>query len=296
MNYFLLRFRTVALVEARWRTVRVIEREMCPPRGGERSGSIARYISRMAFETLPTAWERVLSGTATGPGVDLATLYSEIDALYATSSSSTAAVYPDRHLLFRAYHATPPDAVRLIIVGQDPYPQKLDRPDPADPRRSGVADGFAFSAGGLPVPESLRRILWNLWVTGEISVPPVDGSLSRWAVEEGILLLNSSMTVASQASIRGTRPRAKSLQVQQRVWEPLISGTLTSVQTRNAHVGVILIGAHARGLGSALKTGLATPVVVLNHPSRGPWPAPAFTQSPFADINKLLANPIDWSV
>jgi uracil-DNA glycosylase len=92
-------------------------------------------------------------------------------------------VYPPEGQVFRALELTPLEAVRVVIVGQDPYP------------RPGEAHGLAFSFLGDQddLPASLRKIRMELWDDVQVKAPP-SGSLEPWALD-GVLLLNSILTV-----------------------------------------------------------------------------------------------------
>ena len=93
-------------------------------------------------------------------------------------------VYPPRADWFAAFRLTPPERVRVVILGQDPYHE----PD--------QAMGLAFSVRtGVKLPPSLRNIYKEL--ESDLGVPaPVSGDLSAWA-EQGVLLLNTVLTVAA---------------------------------------------------------------------------------------------------
>ena len=91
-------------------------------------------------------------------------------------------VLPPQELIFRALELTPPDNVRCVILGQDPY------------HTPGVANGLAFSANrGCQIPPSLRNIFKEL--SADIGCPmPTEPDLTPWA-EAGVLLLNTILTV-----------------------------------------------------------------------------------------------------
>ena len=95
-----------------------------------------------------------------------------------------AAVFPPQPL--RALQLTPPESVRVVILGQDPYHGR------------GQAEGLAFSvAPGVPIPPSLRNIFTELrrdLGTAFPTFPEPGGSLVRWA-RQGVLLLNTCLTV-----------------------------------------------------------------------------------------------------
>ena len=96
-------------------------------------------------------------------------------------------VLPPQAQIFRALELTPPDAVRCVIVGQDPY------------HTPGVANGLAFSANvGCKIPPSLRNIFKEL--ASDIGCPmPTSPDLAPWA-SQGVLLLNTALTVRAGAA------------------------------------------------------------------------------------------------
>ena len=105
------------------------------------------------------------------------TLSERVDTAYAAS-----AVYPPREALFAAFRLTPPEAVRAVILGQDPY------------HEPGQANGLAFSVNpGVKLPPSLRNIFAELQSDCDIT-PPDSGDLTTWA-RQGVFLLNSSLSV-----------------------------------------------------------------------------------------------------
>ena len=105
------------------------------------------------------------------------TLAERVDAAYAAST-----VYPPREALFAAFRMTPPEAVRVVILGQDPY------------HEPGQANGLAFSVKpGVKLPPSLRNILTELQADCGVT-PTESGDLTAWA-RQGVFLLNSSLSV-----------------------------------------------------------------------------------------------------
>ena len=105
------------------------------------------------------------------------TLAERVDAAYAAST-----VYPPREELFAAFRMTPPEAVRVVILGQDPY------------HEPGQANGLAFSVKpGVKLPPSLRNILTELQADCGVT-PTESGDLTAWA-RQGVFLLNSSLSV-----------------------------------------------------------------------------------------------------
>lgn len=91
-------------------------------------------------------------------------------------------IQPEPQNIFRAFRETPFDQVKVVIIGQDPYPS------------GGYADGLAFSSGNGHLPKSLEYIYRELEF--EYGKRPTKYSLEDWA-HQGVLLLNTSLTVTS---------------------------------------------------------------------------------------------------
>jgi uracil-DNA glycosylase len=162
-----------------------------------------------------------------------------------------AAIYPPEPL--RALALTPLSEVRVVILGQDPY------------HGAGQAEGLAFSvAPGTRVPPSLRNIFKEL--QRDLGLPPPEnGSLLRWA-EQGVLLLNTSLTVEDgQPAIHA-----------QQGWERLTDAVIQRCSDAAPPSVFLLWGAHAQKK-AALIDGQRHRVLCANHPSplsasRGPQP------------------------
>jgi len=108
-------------------------------------------------------------------------------AQFVRQQYSTCTVYPPAGRIFAALDACPPESVRVVIIGQDPY------------HGPGQANGLCFSVNpGVTLPPSLLNIFKE--IEAETGQPvPANGDLSRWA-QQGVLLLNNTLTVqASQA-------------------------------------------------------------------------------------------------
>ncbi|WP_066270895.1 uracil-DNA glycosylase [Hydrogenophaga palleronii] len=186
-----------------------------------------------------------------------------------------AVVYPPQPL--RALDLTAPDAVRVVILGQDPY------------HGPGQAEGLAFSvAPGVKVPPSLRNMLQEL--QRDLGVPaPTDGSLVRWA-RQGVLLLNTGLTVedGQPASHAG------------RGWEALTDAVIRRCSDTGGPKVFLLWGAHAQKKSPLIDT-RRHHVLSANHPSplsarRGP--VPFIGCGHFGATNAWLAGqglpPVAW--
>lgn len=123
-----------------------------------------------AFASVPAVWRDLL------PGWTAARQSAVVDAVRAASGKQPIAPADP----FRALRLVAPDAVRVVVIGQDPYP------------KPGDADGLAFSAPG--VPASLRRIFAVLADDRPGWQRPSSGRLDGWAAQ-GVLLLNTALTV-----------------------------------------------------------------------------------------------------
>lgn len=91
-------------------------------------------------------------------------------------------VFPPGNMIFNAFNLTPFDAVKVVIIGQDPY------------HGYGQAHGLCFSVlEGVPIPRSLQNIFKELHNDVGIEIPS-HGNLQHWA-KQGVLLLNATLTV-----------------------------------------------------------------------------------------------------
>ena len=96
-------------------------------------------------------------------------------------------IYPDKNNIYNALKLTPPDKVKVVILGQDPYINKNQ------------ANGLSFSVQpGIAIPPSLRNIFREQRKDLEI-IQPNSGDLTKWA-EQGVLLLNTTLTVRAGLS------------------------------------------------------------------------------------------------
>lgn len=169
--------------------------------------------------------------------------------------------------------AAPLDEVKVLLVGQDPYPTP------------GHAMGLSFSVAPdvHPLPRSLANILREYG--SDLGYPaPATGDLTPWA-QRGVLLLNRCLTVAPHApgSHRG------------RGWEPVTDAVIDAVVARGRPLVAVLWGRDARALAGRLG---ATPRVESSHPSPMSADRGFFGSRPFSRTNQLLAAqgaaPIDW--
>ncbi len=167
----------------------------------------------------------------------------------------------------------PLDQVRVLIVGQDPYPTP------------GHAVGLSFSVAPdvRPVPRSLQNIYAEL--STDLGLPaPTTGDLSPWA-DHGVLLLNRVLTVrpGAPASHRG------------KGWEQVTDLAIAALAARGGPLVAILWGRDARSLAPALGD---VPTIESAHPSPLSARSGFFGSRPFSRANELLVaqggQPVDW--
>ena len=169
------------------------------------------------FSAIPDSWKQPLANMCARQEID-----SLIQFLQ-TREAAGATIYPAKQNIFAALRTTPFDAVRVVIVGQDPY------------HGPGQAHGLSFSVPtGIPQPPSLKNIFKEL--RSDIGMPsPMHGTLTGWATQ-GVLLLNAILTVED-----GT-PAAHA----NKGWEIFTDAIIQAVITRNKPTVLMLWGAYAQ--------------------------------------------------
>ncbi|WP_031511309.1 uracil-DNA glycosylase [Streptomyces megasporus] len=167
----------------------------------------------------------------------------------------------------------PFDEVRVLIVGQDPYPTP------------GHAVGLSFSVAPevRPLPGSLENIFREL--QADLGLPrPSNGDLTPWT-ERGVLLLNRALTTAPR---RPAAHRGKG-------WEEVTEQAIRALVGRDKPLVAILWGRDARNLRPLLDP---YPAVESAHPSPMSADRGFFGSRPFSRANELLvrqgAEPVDW--
>ncbi|MGI9018962.1 MAG: uracil-DNA glycosylase [Euzebya sp.] len=179
---------------------------------------------------------------------------------------------PDR--VFAAF-AVPFDQVRVLVLGQDPYPTP------------GHAMGLSFSVWPdvRPVPRSLDNIFREY--CDDLALPrPATGDLSPWS-EQGVMLLNRCLTVAP-GDIGSHRGKG---------WEQITEQAIRALAMRNAPLVAVLWGRDARTANQWL---LDSPTVESAHPSPMSASRGFFGSRPFSRVNthlsRLGAAAVDWSL
>ena len=202
----------------------------------------------------------------------VAATITEMGAFLRAEVAAGHGYLPRGEHVLRAFQV-PLDEVRVLVVGQDPYPT------PGHP----IGLSFAVAPDVRPLPRSLANIYREL--VDDLGVPaPGSGDLTPWT-EQGVMLLNRCLTV---------RPGAPNSH-QGRGWERVTDRAIEALAARGGPLVAILWGRNARNLAPVLGE---TPRVESAHPSPLSARNGFFGSRPFSRTNDLLArqgaDPIDW--
>ena len=197
-----------------------------------------------------------------------------LSAFLRAEKSAGKRIYPPGSQIFRAFELTPFEAVKVVILGQDPY------------HGPGQAHGLSFSvASGVAPPPSLQNIYKELATDLGISHPG-HGNLESWA-RQGVLLLNACLTVEDG--------RAGSHQG--KGWEPFTDAVIAALNREREHLVFILWGRKAQDKGAVIDRDRHL-VLTSVHPSPLSASGGFFGSRPFSAANDWLQShgmtPIDW--
>lgn len=185
-------------------------------------------------------------------------------------------VYPKSEDVFNAFHLTPFNKVKVVIIGQDPY------------HEPGQAHGLSFSVKpGIDIPPSLVNIYKELKDDVGIEIPN-NGYLVKWA-EEGVLLLNTILTVRAHQAMSHSKIG----------WEEFTNAAIEALNKQDRPIVFMLWGKPAQAKE-----------VMLNNKNhlilKAPHPSPLsayrgfFGCRHFSKANEFLVShgdtPIDWQI
>lgn len=219
---------------------------------------------RPLHEVVEAGWARALEPVA--PRI------TEMGEFLRAEIAAGRGYLPAGENVLRAFQQ-PFHGVRVLIVGQDPYPT------PGHP----IGLCFSVAADVRPLPKSLVNIFKEY--RDDLGHPlPANGDLSAWT-ERGVLLLNRALTVAPG------KPNSH----QGKGWEQVTEQAITALAEREEPMVAVLWGRNARNLKPLLKN---VPCVESTHPSPLSAHNGFFGSRPFSRVNELLAgrgaDPIDW--
>ena len=195
---------------------------------------------------------------------------------FVTAERQSSQIFPAEADVFNAFRFAPLDDVKVVLLGQDPYPTP------------GHAHGLCFSVRpGVAIPASLRNIYQER--QSDLGIPPAKhGYLASWATQ-GILMLNAVLTVRS-----GT-PNSHA----NKGWEKFTDATLKAANAKTTPVVFVLWGGYAQKKRPLIDESRHS-VIASVHPSPLSANAGFFGSKPFSKINALLTDkglsPIDWTL
>jgi uracil-DNA glycosylase len=200
----------------------------------------------------------------------------ELSAFLRQRKQAGARIFPPGAQIFAAFDATPFDAVKVVILGQDPY------------HGAGQAHGLSFSVlPGVEIPKSLQNIYKEL--QADLGIPrPDHGYLLPWA-RQGVLLLNSVLTVEEHSA--GAH--------QGKGWEGFTDHVIETLATQREGLVFLLWGSYAQAKGKVIDTRR-------HRVLRAPHPSPLSAHRGFLGCrhfsmaNEYLArrgqSPINWAL
>ena len=223
---------------------------------------------------IPADWRKALAAELKTPS------FAALETMLGTEATSGKKIFPPRDQIFAALSQTPLKKVRVVVIGQDPYPT------------AGNANGLAFSvAPGMKVPGSLKNIYAGLAADAHTR-PPSTGDLTPWA-KEGVLLLNTVLTV------REGEPNSH----RDAGWEDLTKAMLKTVDEMDGPVVFLCFGAQARAMAESMVNTSKHTILSAPHPS--PLNGKAFVNAVtkdhlFTHTNEILAaggrGTVDWQL
>ena len=227
----------------------------------------------MGSEAIPESWRPALEPVLTAPEA------RRLGGWLGSEEAAGRTVYPPRGQRLRAFELTPLEAVRVVILGQDPY------------HGQGQAMGLCFAVPeGCAVPPSLANIYKEL--EADCGVPrPAHGDLSGWA-KQGVLLLNTCLTV--EAGKTGSHAG--------RGWEAITDAAVAAAAARPEPSVFILWGSHAQAKAARIPELANGRHCLIESPHPSPLSAYRgfFGSRPFSRANAFLAQhgrgAIDWRV
>jgi uracil-DNA glycosylase len=218
---------------------------------------------------IPSPWSALLADELSRPYV------SDLSRFLADREAAGAVVFPPADKRFAALDALAPDAVKVVILGQDPY------------HGAGQAHGLSFSVPmGVRIPPSLQNIFKE--IARDLGHnPPLHGNLDAWAAQ-GVLLLNSVLTVED----------GKAGSHRKRGWERLTDALVKRLADTRQHIVFMLWGGYAAEKAGLIDT---TRHCILTSPH--PSPLSAYRgfigNGHFSSANRYLEahgrEPIAWA-
>lgn len=200
----------------------------------------------------------------------------QLKAFLQQEKAAGKSILPASSQWFAALNATPFERVKVVVIGQDPYPTP------------GHAHGLCFSVqpSVRPLPKSLVNIYQEL--ADDLGIRNQSGYLMPWA-EQGVLLLNAVLTVEA----------GNTNSHQGKGWERFTDAAIQALNERHEHCVFVLWGAYAQKKGALIDRQRHT-IISSAHPSPLSAYRGFFGSKPFSRINEALRahqqSPIEWQL
>ena len=201
--------------------------------------------------------------------------FQHVEQFVSAERAAGKMIYPPEQDVFNAFDSTPFEAVKVVILGQDPY----HGPD--------QAHGLSFSVPpGVKIPPSLANMYKELATDIPGFTVPLHGCLQHWA-EQGVLLLNTVLTVE----------QGKAHSHAKLGWETFTDRVIEALDHHLEGVIFLLWGAHAQKKGKKINAAKHH-ILTSAHPSplsayRGFFGCKHFSQTNML-LNQMNKTPIDW--
>jgi uracil-DNA glycosylase len=192
-------------------------------------------------------------------------------AKYLTLSRKSCNIFPNQYEVFKALRLCPYDSVKVVILGQDPYPSE-------------AANGLAFALrNGSKMTPSLRNIFKEIEYDLKVDMDGASTDLTGWA-NQGVLLLNSVLTV------EGGKPGSHS-----RIgWQSITDQIIQNISKRQQKQVFMLWGNHAQEKIPFIPRNKYNNIMIGSHPAA--YAAKGFFgQRYFSECNNFLNTEIDWT-
>jgi uracil-DNA glycosylase len=203
--------------------------------------------------------------------------FQDIVHFLKTEKNAGKTIYPLGKLIFNAFNLTPFDAVKAVILGQDPY------------HGAGQAHGLSFSVlPGIKPPPSLVNIFKELKSDIGLDMPANFGDLTHWA-KQGVLLLNTALTVRAGEPFSHAKTG----------WSKFTDVVIETISDEKENIIFILWGKFAQEKISLIDTGKHF-ILGSSHPSPFSAHKGFLGCKHFSKTNELLVKtkqqPIDWNI
>ena len=225
----------------------------------------------LSLSTFPNEWNEFLKEEKNLPYFK--ELLNSLDSYYKTEE-----ITPKIDRVYYALSLLNPKDVKVIILGQDPYPTL------------NVANGLAFSVSkNTPIPQSLKNIYKELNIEYGYKIPQTNGDLTDWA-KQGVLLLNTSLT-----TIVGKPNSMKKIG-----WQIFTNHLIEKLSSLNDHKRVYLLFGNEAIKKENLLNKENSLIIKCVHPSPLSASRGFFNSNCFKKVNELLKESnlkeIDWQI